>query len=101
MNSVREIEVLKMSCGEKARLRQWLMKDLSDAAAGSESRPDVCGGAAYMAWMRIPVWLLENARRNRSRTSAKLSDFNGAEFGERLGLRSFALRRNRTRDNRK
>ena len=29
-----------------------------------ESRPDVCGGEACIVRTRIPVWLLENARRS-------------------------------------
>lgn len=28
-----------------------------------EKRPDVCGGEACLAGTRIPVWLLEQARR--------------------------------------
>lgn len=30
---------------------------------GIESRPDVCGGEPCIASTRIPVWLLEQARR--------------------------------------
>ena len=32
-------------------------------SSGIESTPGVCGGAACVVRTRIPVWLLENARR--------------------------------------
>jgi uncharacterized protein (DUF433 family) len=35
-----------------------------DAFPGIESRPDVCGREACIVRTRIPVWLLENARRS-------------------------------------
>jgi uncharacterized protein (DUF433 family) len=37
---------------------------LGDAFPGIESRPKVCGGEACFVRTRIPVWLLENARRS-------------------------------------
>ena len=36
---------------------------LETAAAAIEKRPEVCGGEACLAGTRIPVWLLEQARR--------------------------------------
>lgn len=48
---------------EKARLLQWLMRDLGDAFPGIESRTDVAGGVPCIVRTRIPVWLLEQARR--------------------------------------
>jgi len=33
------------------------------AGAGIESRSNVCGGAACVTGTRIPVWLIEQARR--------------------------------------
>lgn len=37
--------------------------DIGDAFPGIESSPDVCGGEARIAGTRIPVWVLEQARR--------------------------------------
>lgn len=53
-----------MSSAEKAQVLKWLVQDLGDAFPGIESRAEVCGGEAYIVRTRIPVWLLENARRN-------------------------------------
>jgi uncharacterized protein (DUF433 family) len=44
-------------------LREFV-QDLGNAFPGIESRPDVCGGEACVVRTRIPVWLLENARRS-------------------------------------
>lgn len=48
---------------EKAQLVQSVILDLGDAFPGIESRPGVCGGEACIVRTRIPVWLLEQARR--------------------------------------
>lgn len=52
-----------MTRAEKAQLLQWLMRDLGDAFPGIESRP--AGGVVdpCIVRTRIPVWLLEQARR--------------------------------------
>ena len=39
------------------------MSDLGDSFPGIESTPDVCGGEARIIRTRIPVWVLEQARR--------------------------------------
>jgi uncharacterized protein (DUF433 family) len=52
-----------MSRAEKAQLLQWVVRDLGDAAPGIENRPDVLGGEACIVRTRIPVWVLEQARR--------------------------------------
>ena len=36
---------------------------LGDAFPGIDSRPDVCGGEPCVVRTRIPVWVLEQARR--------------------------------------
>ncbi len=65
MASLREFEELlgKLSSGEKAQVLKWVVQDLGDAFPGIESRLDVCGGEACIVRTRIPVWLLEQARR--------------------------------------
>jgi uncharacterized protein (DUF433 family) len=44
-------------------LVQSVVSDLSDAFPGIDSRPDVCGGEPCIVRTRIPVWILEQARR--------------------------------------
>ncbi len=52
-----------MTPGEKARLLQRVAQELGDAFPGIDSIPGVCGGDATIVRTRIPVWLLEQARR--------------------------------------
>ena len=53
----------ELTKAEKAQLLQWVAKDLGDAFPGIESMPGVCGGEPCIVRTRIPVWLLEQARR--------------------------------------
>jgi uncharacterized protein (DUF433 family) len=66
MSSLREFEEVlgKLSSAEKAQVLKWLVQDRGDAFPGMESRPDVCGDQACIVRTRIPIWLLENARRS-------------------------------------
>src|SRR4051794_33988086 len=52
-----------LSPGEKAQILKWVVRELGDAFPGIDSRPDVCGGEPSIVRTRIPVWLLEQARR--------------------------------------
>ncbi len=65
MNKLEEAERLlaEMTRSEKAQLLQWVVRDLGEAFPGIESNPDVCGGEPCIVRTRIPVWLLEQARR--------------------------------------
>jgi uncharacterized protein (DUF433 family) len=65
MSVLRDAEELlaKLSRAEKAQLLQWAARDLGDAFPGIESRPGVCGGDPCIVRTRIPVWVLEQARR--------------------------------------
>jgi uncharacterized protein (DUF433 family) len=54
----------KMSPAEKAMLLQWVARDLGDAFPGVERVAGVCGGEPVIIRTRIPVWLLEKARRS-------------------------------------
>ena len=65
MSKVEEAERLlsDMTRGEKAKLLQRLADDLGDAFPGIGSAPGVCGGAPCVVRTRIPVWVLEQARR--------------------------------------
>lgn len=63
--AIQESEALlsRLTRAEKAQLLQWLVRDLGDAFPGIESQPNVAGGAACLVRTRIPVWVLEQARR--------------------------------------
>jgi uncharacterized protein (DUF433 family) len=65
MSLLQEVEekIAGLTRAEKAQALQWLVHDLGDAFPGIESRPDVCGGDPCIVRTRIPVWLLEQARR--------------------------------------
>jgi uncharacterized protein (DUF433 family) len=52
-----------LSRGEKAQFLKWVVRELDDDFPGIDSRPDVCGGEPCIVRTRIPVWLLEQARR--------------------------------------
>lgn len=63
--AIQESEALlsRLTRAEKAQLLQWIVRDLGDAFPGIESKPNVAGGAACLVRTRIPVWVLEQARR--------------------------------------
>ena len=65
MSALEQAEELfnKLTRAEKAQLLQWAVRDIGDAFPGIESRTDVCGGEPCIVRTRIPVWLLEQARR--------------------------------------
>jgi len=52
-----------MRRAEKAQLLQWVVRDLGDAFPGIESITGVCGGEPCIVRTRIPIWVLEQARR--------------------------------------
>lgn len=52
-----------LSPGERAQILKWIAQDLGGASPGIDSRPEVCGGEPCIVRTRIPVWLLEQARR--------------------------------------
>lgn len=65
MTKLEQVE--KILCGmsraEKAQLLKWIVDDFGDVHPGIESRPEVCGGEPCIVRTRIPVWVLEQARR--------------------------------------
>lgn len=65
MASLTDFEKLlpSLSPGEKAQILKWVVQELGDAFPGIDSRPEVCGGEPCIVRTRIPVWLLEQARR--------------------------------------
>lgn len=65
MTALQEAEKLlpSLTRAEKAQLLQWVASDIGDAFPGIESRAGVCGGEPCITRTRIPVWVLEQARR--------------------------------------
>ena len=65
MANLSDIEKLlpTFSPGEKAQILKWVVQELGHAFPGIDARPEVCGGEACIVRTRIPVWLLEQARR--------------------------------------
>lgn len=65
MTKLEEVEkvVADLSPAEKAELIQSVARDLADTFPGIESNPTVCGGEPCIVRTRIPVWMLEQARR--------------------------------------
>jgi uncharacterized protein (DUF433 family) len=52
-----------MTPAEKAQLLQRIARDLGNAFPGIDETLGVCGGVACIVRTRIPVWVLEQARR--------------------------------------
>ena len=65
MAGLSDIERLlpMLSPGERALVLKLIVQQLGDAFPGIDSRPDVCGGEPCIVRTRIPIWLLEQARR--------------------------------------
>lgn len=65
MPTLSEFEKLlsTLSPGEKAQILKWVVQGLAHAFPGIDSNPDVCGGEPSIVRTRIPIWLLEQARR--------------------------------------
>ena len=53
----------EMTPGERAQVLQWLARDLGGVFPGVESTPGVAGGEPCIVRMRIPVWVLVQARK--------------------------------------
>ena len=65
MGAMEDIERLlgTMTRAEKAHLLQAVVRDLGDAYPGIAATPGVSGGEPCIVRTRIPVWVLEQARR--------------------------------------
>jgi uncharacterized protein (DUF433 family) len=73
MSALKDVENLlpALSRAEKQHLLEVVVRDLGHGFPGIESRPGVCGGEPCIVRTRIPVWLLEQARR-QGMTDAEL-----------------------------
>ena len=77
MSKLEELELAasQLSAAEKAELLQSVARDLGGAVPGIESLPGVCGGEPCIVRTRIPVWVLEQARRLGTSESDLLRSF--------------------------
>jgi uncharacterized protein (DUF433 family) len=65
----------ELTKAEKAQLLQWVVRDLGESFPGIESTPNVCGGEPCIVRTRIPVWVLEQARRLGATEAALLASY--------------------------
>jgi uncharacterized protein (DUF433 family) len=65
----------RMSPAEKAEMVQAVIRDIGGVYPDIESNPDVVGGDPCIIRTRIPVWLLEQARRLGASEADLLADF--------------------------
>jgi uncharacterized protein (DUF433 family) len=65
MTALEEVDKLwpRLTRAEKAQLLQWAARDIAQAFPGIESTPGVSGGEPCIVRTRIPIWVLEQARR--------------------------------------
>ncbi|MCX6580513.1 MAG: DUF433 domain-containing protein [Candidatus Aminicenantes bacterium] len=68
MESVEALQTIEkllitLTRAEKARLLQWVARDIGDTFPGIENTPGVCGDEPCIVRTRIPVWLLVRARQ--------------------------------------
>lgn len=77
MGALRQVEDLlpSLTRAEKAQLLRAVVQDLDDAFPGVESTPGVCGGDPCIVRTRIPIWVLEQARRSGSSEEALLRSY--------------------------
>lgn len=71
----REKMLAEMAGAEKSEQLGWSVRDLADEVPGIESTPGVMGGVPCIARTRIPVWLLEQARRLGTSDADLLRDY--------------------------
>jgi hypothetical protein len=65
MSTVEEAEQLlaRMTPGEKAQLLKRVAQESRDAYPGVDTIEGVCGSEPVIVRTRLPVWVLEQARR--------------------------------------
>ncbi len=71
LEEAKQVLLPKLAPREKAELLSLLERQTARVFPGIERTLDVCGGSACIAGTRIPVWGLEEARRQGA-TEAQL-----------------------------
>src|SRR5205809_7381820 len=80
MNALEEAKrslVPKLTPREKADLLSLLERETARVFPGIEKTAGVCGGSACVAGTRIPVWGLEEARRQGATEAQLLLNYQG------------------------
>jgi uncharacterized protein (DUF433 family) len=92
MSTLDEIEraVAALTPAEKAQLLQRIARELGEAFPGIEHRADVCGGDACIVRTRIPIWLLEQARRLGTSDAELLRSYPTLRAGDLLNAWAYA-----------
>jgi uncharacterized protein (DUF433 family) len=77
MSALDEVDKLwpRLTRSDKAQLLQWAARDVGESFPGIESTPGVCGGDPCIVRTRIPVWVLEQARRQGLGDAALLAAY--------------------------
>jgi uncharacterized protein (DUF433 family) len=77
MSALRQVEDLlpSLNRAEKAQLLRMVVQDLDDAFPGVEATPGVCGGEPCIVRTRVPIWILEQARRLGASEEALLHSY--------------------------
>ena len=84
MDVLRQVEELlpSLTRAEKVQLLRTVAQDLDDVFPGVESVPGVCGGEPCIVRTRIPVWVLEQARRFGAREEELLRSYPALRAGD-------------------
>lgn len=91
----------ELSPGERAQILKWVVQQLGGSFAGIDSWPEVCNGEPCIVRTRIPVWILEQARRLGASEQALLTAYPTPRAGglrKRLSLCPFSRRGNQRPD---
>lgn len=67
--------IAELSEADKIQLLKWLEKEVKNGSSGIEKTENVMGGAACIRQTRIPVWLLEQARRQNVSEAELLNNY--------------------------
>jgi uncharacterized protein (DUF433 family) len=77
MSRLEDVEkaAFELPVAERAQLVASVVRGLGGAFPGIDSNPNVCGGEPCIVRSRIPVWMLEQARRLGTSESELLRAF--------------------------
>jgi uncharacterized protein (DUF433 family) len=93
MSMVQEARELlsRMTPAEQAEVVQSVIRDIGGVYPGIESNPDVVGGDPCIVRTRIPVWLLEQARRLGATEAELLADYPSLRAQDLVNAWAYAI----------
>jgi uncharacterized protein (DUF433 family) len=77
LEELKQVLLPKLTPREKAELLGLLERETARVSPGIEKTPGVCGGSACIAGTRVPVWGLEEARREGASEAQLLLSYPG------------------------